>query len=372
VYLGSDDAITVWLNGKQVLSHLIAHWCAPDQETVDLDLQAGENRLTIKITNGLLDAAFYFSLQPHTATADSLAPLWDQLIRDFPKAAQPIAWVRDDNLYGDEPAARFYRYDDPQVTLRGRWQYTIAGAPGGVARRVDQAGDEASLDFVGDSIALLHKEGRLERTLLLSREAEQLFGLVAVTVDGRPVEPGGPITRDTEGNAVLDTSRNAHVVLARGLTPGRHRLTVSNLGRPSHPGGSTAVAVLGFFAGVESGPTPWSLRAWRHALAVRGGRAWQEQAARLAAAANDEAGVKTVEQLYFASRELDAVAARLRALHDRPPPSALVERERKLWCPQPKTLAYFAQLGELKSHATAALAQADEFCYDPRQQGNRI
>ena len=58
-YLGSDDAITVWLNGKQVLSHLIGHWCAPDQETVDLDLQAGENRLTIKIANGVLDAAFY-------------------------------------------------------------------------------------------------------------------------------------------------------------------------------------------------------------------------------------------------------------------------------------------------------------------------
>ena len=273
-HLGSDDAITVWLNGKQVLSHLVAHWCAPDQETVDLDLQAGENRLTIKITNGLLDAAFYFSLQPHTATADSLAHLWDQLIRDFPAAAQQIAWVRDDHLYGDQPPSRFYRYDDPQVTLRsggkthvdkslrdslpvserpahvGRWQYTIAGAPGGVARRSDQAGDEASVDFVGDSIALLHKEGRLERTLLLSREAEQLYGLAAVTLDGGPVEPGGPITRDDEGNAVIDTSRGAHVVLARGLTPGRHRVTVTNLGRPSHPGGSTAAAVLGFFAGV--------------------------------------------------------------------------------------------------------------------------
>ncbi|MCU0983240.1 MAG: hypothetical protein MUF25_29120, partial [Pirellulaceae bacterium] len=294
-------------------------------------------------------------------------------------------------LYGDQPPSRFYRYDDPQVTLRsggkthvdkslrdslpvserpahvGCWQYTVAGAPGGVARRSDQAGDEASVDFVGDSIALLHKEGRLERTLLLSAEAEQLYGLAAVTLDGQPVELGGPITQDAEGNAVIDTSRNARVVLARGLTPGPHRLTVTNLGRPSHPGGSTAVAVLGFFAGVESGPTPWSQRAWRYALAVRGGKAWQEQAARLAAAANDEAGVKAVEQLYFASREVDVVAARLRALHDRPPPSAMVQRERQIWRPQSDTLAYFAQLAELKSRATAALAQADEFCYDPRQ-----
>ena len=91
--------------------------------------------------------------------------------------------------------------------------------PAALRGGADQAGDEASVDFVGDSIALLHKEGRLERTLLLSREAEQLFGLAAVTVDGRPVEPSGPITRDAEGNSVVDTSRNARA----GLWPAASR-----------------------------------------------------------------------------------------------------------------------------------------------------
>ena len=66
VYLGCDDSITVWLNGQQVLAHLVGHWAAPDQETVELDLKAGENRFTMKLTNGVQDAAFYFALRPST------------------------------------------------------------------------------------------------------------------------------------------------------------------------------------------------------------------------------------------------------------------------------------------------------------------
>ena len=96
---------------RQVLAHLVGHWCAPDQETVDLDLKAGENRLTIKITNGVLDAAFYFALRPHAATADVLAPLWEQLVRDFPAAAQQIAWVRDDGIFSEDAP-------DPLLPLR--------------------------------------------------------------------------------------------------------------------------------------------------------------------------------------------------------------------------------------------------------------
>ncbi|MHB0958691.1 MAG: HzsA-related protein [Pirellulaceae bacterium] len=365
-YFGSDDAITVWLNDKPILAHLVGHWCAPDQENADLNLHAGENRLTIKITNGVQDAAFYFSLQPHAVTANVLTPLWDRLIRDFPAAAQEIAWIREDGIFSDDPAVRFYRYDDPQVRLRGQWQYTIAGAPGGFARRSDQAGDEATVNFVGDSVALLHKEGVLERSMILSRDAEQLYGLAAITLDGQPVEPHSPIMHDGEGNSVIDTSRDAHVVLGRGLTPSPHRLTITNLGRPSHPDGSTAVAVVGFFVGVESGPAPLS-RAWRYALAVRGGKAWQARASELATDARDASGLEAVTQLYFASREADAVAARLRSLRDRPPSSPMVERERNLWHPQPDTLAYFARLSALKLRAEDALAEAEEFRYDPLQ-----
>ena len=77
--------------------------------------------------------------------------------------------------------------------------------------------------------------------------------------------------------------------------------------------------------------------------------------------------MKALEQLYFASREADAVAGRLRALRDRPAPSLMTERESKTWRPSPEVLAYFAQLAELKKRANAALAQLDAFYYDARQ-----
>ena len=137
-----------------------------------------------------------------------------------------------------------------------------------------------------------------------------------------------------------------NLVLARGLTPGPHRLTVTNLGRPSQPGGSTAVAILGFAAGMDVDPDAVAAglalcagRARRASMAGAGRRTgWQ--------AHDDQAGLAAVEQLYFASREVDAVRHGLRALHDQPPPSPMVERERKLWRPQPETLDYLARLSD--------------------------
>lgn len=370
VYLGSDDAIAVWLNGSPVLRRRVAHWCAPDQETADLALKAGENRLLIKIANGVLDAAFYFSLRPHatsSASADLPAELWDRLARDFPGAAQEIAWVREDGLFAAHPPERFYRHDDPRVELSGDWSHTIAGGPAGFARRSDRAGDTATVDFVGSRIALLHKEGRLERSLILTRDAEQAYGLASLAIDGRPVEPGGPIRRDADGRSVIDTRRDARLDVARGLAPGRHRLTVANVGRAGQPGGSTAVAVLGFHAGVEDDGPPVARQAWRYALAVRGGAGWQARAAELASKAADEAGLRAVEDLYFASRRADAPVARLRALHDRPPASPMVERERGTWRPQPSTLDHFARLSELRKRIDAALAESDRFRHDARE-----
>ena len=49
------------------------------------------------------------------------------------------------------------------------------------------------MDFVGDSITLVHKEGVLERSLMLGHDVEQPYGLAAVTLDGQPVEPMVPI-----------------------------------------------------------------------------------------------------------------------------------------------------------------------------------
>jgi len=366
VYLGSDDAISVWLNGKQVLAREVARYCAPDQEVVDLGLSAGENRLTIKITNAVDDAAFYFSLRPNGAAGEALRPLWGQLVRDFPTSAQQLAWVREDGIF-ERTTSRFFRYDDPLVTLSASWQFTATGSPDGIALRSDAEGDSASVGVIGDHLTPVHKFGPMERLYILSKEAEQVYGKAALTLDGRPLPMDTAIKRDSKDRSVIDTGRGPCQTLSAGIAPGLHRLTFTNIGQPGDGNHSNVVAILGFKSSVEPAAPPLSRRAWQYALAVRGGRVWQEQAARLASQAKDDSGMQALKQLYFASREMDGIASRLRELRDRAPASRMVENEIKFWRPEPKTTAYFKQLSELKSQAQAALAQADCFVYNPAQ-----
>ncbi len=57
---GSDDTITVWLNGEKILSENINRAAAPDQNAATLKLKAGKNRLLLKICNGGGPTQFYF------------------------------------------------------------------------------------------------------------------------------------------------------------------------------------------------------------------------------------------------------------------------------------------------------------------------
>ncbi len=67
--LGSDDTITVWLNGRQVLAKEVYRGVAPDQEKLTVPLDAGENRLLMKICNGGGAYGFYFR-----TAAEPIAP----------------------------------------------------------------------------------------------------------------------------------------------------------------------------------------------------------------------------------------------------------------------------------------------------------
>src|SRR5439155_10449486 len=58
--LGSDDGIKVWLNGKEALSNKFTRSLAADQDEVTVQLQAGENKLLMKIVNASGDSGFYF------------------------------------------------------------------------------------------------------------------------------------------------------------------------------------------------------------------------------------------------------------------------------------------------------------------------
>lgn len=57
---GSDDGIKVWINGKEVLNHIIDRAANPDQELIPVLLSKGENRCVVKLDQAGGDWGFYF------------------------------------------------------------------------------------------------------------------------------------------------------------------------------------------------------------------------------------------------------------------------------------------------------------------------
>jgi hypothetical protein len=61
ISLGSDDTLTVWLNGEKLLAQNVYRGAAPDQALLTLKLKPGKNQLLMKICQGDGDWAFYFA-----------------------------------------------------------------------------------------------------------------------------------------------------------------------------------------------------------------------------------------------------------------------------------------------------------------------
>jgi len=61
LYLGSDDGIKAWVNGKLVHSNILVRVVAPNQDRVPIVLQPGENQILLKIVNLQGGYGFYFS-----------------------------------------------------------------------------------------------------------------------------------------------------------------------------------------------------------------------------------------------------------------------------------------------------------------------
>jgi hypothetical protein len=81
VSLGSDDALTVWLNGERLVHENVVRGALPDQDRAELKLRAGTNRLLVKVCNIEGEWSFYI--------APEMPPSWPamvrkQLDRDFP------------------------------------------------------------------------------------------------------------------------------------------------------------------------------------------------------------------------------------------------------------------------------------------------
>ena len=68
LYVGSDAAARIWLNGDLVVEAVALRSAQPDQETTDVRLKAGLNTLVVEITNGSGDCGFYLRLEHEDGT----------------------------------------------------------------------------------------------------------------------------------------------------------------------------------------------------------------------------------------------------------------------------------------------------------------
>ncbi|MCY3023716.1 MAG: VCBS repeat-containing protein, partial [Planctomycetota bacterium] len=72
VGLGSDDTLTVWLNGQKVLAQNVYRGCTPDEVQLKLNLRAGKNALLLKVCQGDGEWAFFFSPKAALSTVPTL------------------------------------------------------------------------------------------------------------------------------------------------------------------------------------------------------------------------------------------------------------------------------------------------------------
>ena len=72
ISLGSDDTLTVWLNGEKLLAENASRAAAPDQNQATLKLKPGKNHLLLKVCNGNGEFAFYFQARTPTVATPTL------------------------------------------------------------------------------------------------------------------------------------------------------------------------------------------------------------------------------------------------------------------------------------------------------------
>ena len=64
---GSDDTITIWVNGTQVLAKDVYRVARKDEDATDVVLGQGANRILIKVCDGGGGWGFYFRIvEPDT------------------------------------------------------------------------------------------------------------------------------------------------------------------------------------------------------------------------------------------------------------------------------------------------------------------
>lgn len=76
ISLGSDDTLSVWLNGERIVNENVSRAVAPDQTQPVLKLKAGKNALLLKVCNGSGPTGFYFKAK---AEPKAVTPLFEDV-----------------------------------------------------------------------------------------------------------------------------------------------------------------------------------------------------------------------------------------------------------------------------------------------------
>jgi hypothetical protein len=142
--LGSDDAIAVWVGGKQVHANKVQRGVTPNQDKVKVQLTKGENEILIKVVNAGGVGGFYFNASAVGIPAGVVSALRtpaetrtgkqkNNITEQFRSAAPEFKAVRDDMArLGKEKAAfqkaiprtlmtKVTKPRDIRVLPRGNW-----------------------------------------------------------------------------------------------------------------------------------------------------------------------------------------------------------------------------------------------------------
>ena len=110
VALGSDDTLTVWLNGEQLLAHNVGRACILGDERLTLKLRAGKNELLLKVCQGGGPCGFAFAVD------DGGDQLLSRIAADFPGQINDLLlerdWLRQAQATKTQPGASITPEDD--------------------------------------------------------------------------------------------------------------------------------------------------------------------------------------------------------------------------------------------------------------------
>ncbi|RMH12753.1 MAG: DUF1553 domain-containing protein, partial [Planctomycetota bacterium] len=201
--LGSDDAIKVFLNGKEVLSNNTRRGVAPDQERITLTLPPGESVVVVKVVNDGGPGAFYarradeapLRIRPVAlmSPASRIEPFNTALQQGYRQRISPEYRQMRDELSAAEAALANARASIPNVMVmeeldaptptfvlaRGQYDHPDTTRP--VSRQAPEVlapwPSDAPRDRYGLGLWLTSPENPLTARVAVNRFWQMIFGM---------------------------------------------------------------------------------------------------------------------------------------------------------------------------------------------------